>query len=91
MVDERGRAEKGELFVSPKADSQKMIKADKVVHVGMGDEDMTDFQHFSRGKGVKVSHIEKEGPSIKHEFDINSRVAEGIMDRLCMKQGLHRR
>jgi hypothetical protein len=91
MVNKRGGAEKGELFVSPKADSQKMIKADKVVHVGMGDEDVTDFQHFSRGKGVKVSHIEKEGPSIKHEFDIKPGVAKGIMDQLCMEQGFHGR
>ena len=91
MVNERGRAEKGEFFVSPKADTQKMIKADKVVHVGMGDEDVTDLQHFSRGKGVKVSHIEKEGPSIKHEFDIEPGVAKGTMDQLCMEQGFHGR
>ena len=91
MVDERGGAEEGELFVSPKADSQEMVKTYKMVHVGMGDEDVANFQHFSRGKGMEIAHIEKEGPSIKHEFDINPRVAEGIMDGLCMKQGLHRR
>lgn len=89
MVNERGGAEKGELFVSPKADSQEMVKADKVVHVRMGDEDVANFQDFPREEGMEIAHIEKQGPPIKHEFDVNPRIAEGIMNRLWMKQGLH--
>lgn len=80
MVNERGRPKKGEFFISPKADSQEMVETDKVVHVGVGDEDVADFQYFSRGKGMKIAHIEKEGPSIKHEFDIHPWVAKGIVD-----------
>jgi hypothetical protein len=90
MVNERGGAEKGEFFISPKADSEEMVKTDKVIHVGVGDEDVANLQHFAMGKGMEIAHIEKEGPSIKREFDIHSGVAEGIMDQLCMKQGCHR-
>jgi len=89
MINERGGAEQRELFVSPKADSQEMVKADKVVHVGMGDEDVANFQDFPREEGMEIAHIEKQGPPIKHEFNINPRIAEGIMDWLWMKQGLH--
>ena len=90
MVNERGGTEKAELFVSPKRDSQEVVEADKVIHVGMGDEDVADFEDFPRGKGVKIAHVEKEGPPVKHELNINPGITEGIMDRLWMKQGFHR-
>jgi hypothetical protein len=62
-----------------------MVKADKVVHMGMRDEDVANFQDLPRREGMKIAHIEKEGPFIKHELHIYSRVAEGIVDRLWMK------
>jgi hypothetical protein len=89
LVDEGGGTKEGEFFVSAKADSQEMVKADTVVHVGMGDEDVADFQDFPRGKGMEIAHIEEEGPSLKHELHIHPWVAKGVMDGLWMKQGLH--
>jgi hypothetical protein len=89
LVNEGGGAKEGELFVSAKTDSQEMVKADTVVHVSMGDEDVADFQDFPRGKGMKITHIEEEGPFLKHKLHIHPWVAERVMDGLWMKQGLH--
>jgi len=56
-----------------------------VVHVGMGDKDVANFQNLPRREGMKIAHIEKEAPSIKHELNKNPRITEGIMDLLRMK------
>jgi hypothetical protein len=85
MIKKRRRAEEGQFFVASKANSQEMVKADKVVHMGMRDEDVANFQDLPRREGMKIAHIEKEGSFIKHELHIYSRVAEGIVDRLWMK------
>ena len=90
VLKEIGWAKDAEGFVSAEQDPDEGVKSYKVVHVGVGDEDVANLQHFAMGKGMEITHIEKESPSIKHEFDIHSGVAEGIMDQLCMKQRFHR-
>ncbi len=76
LIQEGRRTEEGYVLVPSQADTEQMIETDKVVHMGMGNEDSRDLQYLPGGQGRDVTQIEKEGFIAMLEFEIDPRVIE---------------
>jgi len=54
-----------------------------MVHVGMGHEDVVDLQELPRRYGMEISEIKQQGAPPLFKLEIDSRIAEGIVDEMC--------
>jgi hypothetical protein len=79
--NESGRAEEGKVFIATQANPEKVIKADEVIHVGMGDQDMIDLEKLSRGKPAEISQIEQQGFPAELELHVNPGVPVRIINQ----------
>jgi hypothetical protein len=78
-----------EYFVPAETNPHELVEADKMVDMGMGDEDVAHSQQFPRGEKGEVTYIEEDCPPIEKEIDIETRVAKRAVDKGGMKEGLH--
>jgi hypothetical protein len=62
-----------------------MVKANEVIHVGVGYEDVADLEGFARGEGVKVPQIEEEGALLEQKGDKEGWIVEGAVDQPGVK------
>ena len=62
------------MHVSSQADSQEMVKTDKMVHVSMRDENISDSEDLPGLKPVYLSDVEKNSFICVFEFYINPRI-----------------
>ena len=58
-----------------------MIKTDKMVHMGMGNENVVNLQEFAGRKVMEIAKVEKKGLPPVLEVHIHTGVAEGIIDQ----------
>jgi hypothetical protein len=57
--------------------------------MGMGDENFTDFEHFSGSEGVEVATVEEQGFTAMGQADIENGVAEGVVNESGIEDGSH--
>ena len=70
-LNEPRRPEEGEPLLPAKTYPYHMVEADKVVHVGVGDEDEVDLQELARRQNVEVAKVEKKGLLPVLEIDVD--------------------
>jgi len=61
VADEAGRPVEEQVFLATEADAQEVIKADEVIHVGVGDENPVELEDRSRRQRPDVPQVEEEG------------------------------
>jgi hypothetical protein len=66
-----------------------MVKPDKVIEVGVRDEDVRDPEQTSRREGANVPEIKQEGPPLPGERHIQGRVPEQVVDEGGAKAARH--
>jgi len=59
------------MQVPSETDSQEMIKADEVIHMGVRDEDMFNLEDLSRLKSIYLSEVEESSLAFVLEFYID--------------------
>jgi hypothetical protein len=84
VPDESRRAEKGDPAVSPQAKTDEMIEPDEMVHMGVGNEDVIDFQYLSGGQGMKIAKVKQNGLTPVFEFQKHP----GVVDRAINQAGI---
>jgi hypothetical protein len=67
------------------AEPQQPIEACKMIHVGVGNENMTDAHELARRQRRHVAKIEEQRPAAEAEVDEQRGIREGIID----EPGLH--
>jgi hypothetical protein len=58
-----------------------MVKADKMIHVGMRNKDVMDFEHFAGRQGMEIPQIEKNRLLAVLTFHIDSGIPERVIDQ----------
>jgi len=59
------------MHVSSEADSQEMIKADKMIHVSVRDKDISNLEDLSRLKSIYFPDVEEGSFTSVLEFYID--------------------
>ena len=80
-VDEAGRAKQLEAQRPAEADAQQPVEPAEVVHVGVRDKDVADPQQLPRRQRVQVAKVEQQGAPAEAKVEIETRVAERIVDQ----------
>jgi hypothetical protein len=80
MAKKSLRTEQMKAAIMAQVAAQKVVETDEVVHMRMGDENVTDTEQFTRGKGGKISKVEKQGPFLQGERDKEGGVSQGAID-----------
>ena len=60
-----------------------------MIHMGVGDERMTDPQQLPRCEDVELTEVEKQRSPLEEEVHVEPGLAEGIIDQLGMKHRPH--
>jgi hypothetical protein len=74
-----------QVFGAPEHQSDEVVEADEVIHVGVGDEQMGDLEELSLRERMELPRIEEQTPSLVHELHVQDRVSEMTVDELRMK------
>ena len=90
LRDEIRSSEQHQTGLAPKHHAQQMIEPGEVIHVRMRDEDMRDTHQFSRRKHRNIAEVEQQRSTLIAKIDIQTRVAERIVDETRFKQAAHR-
>jgi hypothetical protein len=75
--------------VASQTDTQQVIETSEVIHVGVGNEYVTDAQELARWQRRDISNIEKDRAARELQVDIDARIAERSIDELRLKAGPH--
>ena len=75
------------MFLPPEADAQKVIEADEVIHVRVGDEDVVDLEDHAGRKRLDVAQIEKQGFPAVSQIQVQGGVPEGVVDESGIEHG----
>jgi hypothetical protein len=75
------RSKDVECLVATNQESQQPVKTGKVIHVGVGHENMAYLKDFPRGEGGDVTQIEKNGTVLKKERNEEPRVVERVVNQ----------
>jgi 2-oxoglutarate ferredoxin oxidoreductase subunit delta len=86
---ETGRTVEKNVPVTAQTYPQQIVKPDEMIHMGMRYKDMADLEQLPRIQAVEVTQIEKEGRPPILEFDIYSRVTEGIINKMGTEHSSH--
>src|SRR5262245_37333819 len=80
LIEETARTGQMQRRGTVQADPQQAIEASKMIHVSMGNENMTDAHELARGQRRHVAKIEEQGPAAESEVDEQRGIREGIID-----------
>jgi hypothetical protein len=69
--------------------AQQGVEPDQVVDMGMRDENIANFEHFPGCEVVQIAAIEEQGFAAMSQADIESGVAEGIVNESGIEDGSH--
>jgi hypothetical protein len=69
--------------------AQQGVEPDQVVDMGMRDENLTDLECFPGCEEVQVAAVEEQGFTAMGQADIESGVAEGIVNESGIEDGSH--
>jgi len=78
-----------ETLFAPQAKSYQMVKADEVVDMGMGYEDVREAQDLAGRESPDVSQVEEQCSAPMEEIDVDSRIVKGAIDKAWMELGRH--
>ena len=70
-------------------DPQKRIKADEMVHVGMGDKNVARTQQPRGTQGVIMPEVEQERSFRPPYFDKQSWIAKDVIDEMAGEGWIH--
>jgi len=62
-----------------------------MIHVPVGDEDVTYAQQLTRGQGREIAQIEEKRATLKPEVHIKAWVCEWFIDQMGIKASWHGR
>jgi hypothetical protein len=80
LIEETARTGQMQRRGTVQAEPQQAIEAGKMIHVGVGNENMTDAHELARGQRRHVAEIEEQGPAAEAEVDEQRGIREGIID-----------
>ena len=66
-----------------------MVKSNKMIHVGMGDENMGDLEQIFWGKGMDVTQVKKKRPFFMGKGHKEARVVKRTIDQPGMEDRGH--
>jgi hypothetical protein len=80
LIEETGRTGQMQRRGTVQAEPQQAIEAGKMIHVGVGNENMTDAHELARRQRRHVAKIEEQRPAAEAEVDEQCGIREGIID-----------
>ena len=69
--------------------AQQGVEPDQVVDMGMRDENLTDLEYLPGCEEVQVAAVEEQGFTAMGQADIESGVAEGVVNESGIEDGSH--
>jgi hypothetical protein len=88
-VDQSGWPVKIESLLPAKAVPEQPVEACEMIHVHVADEHVAHTQQFARWQRAQVAEIEQERAPLEDELDIQARVAEGVINEVCVETRRH--
>ena len=89
LVDEAGRTNEVKGGGPVQADPQQAIEARKMIHVGVGHENMGEAQELARGQRRQLAEIEQQGAAAEAEIDEQPRIRKRIIDQARLHEPSH--
>jgi hypothetical protein len=89
MVNEPLRPIKVHGFISAHQNSQQSVKANEMVDVGVGYEDVVKPHNLAWGERFETSKVNKDGPIFEQNFDIERRITGSSVNESGIKQRSH--
>jgi hypothetical protein len=68
-------------------DAQKVIEADEVIHVGVGDEDVVDLEDHAGRKRLDGAQVKEQGFPAVSQIQVQGGIPEGVVDESCIEHG----
>jgi hypothetical protein len=87
--NETGWAVQPECLFSAQCDPKEAVKSNEVIHVRMGDKQIIGAKEPSGTEGIILTQIKEQCSARPFYFDIQSGIAEGIIDEVAGKGGRH--
>ena len=84
-----GRAEEMEHLLPPEEYPQQAVKADEMVHMGVRDKHMGDFEEIPGLEPVEFPQVEQECPSFEPEGDIQSGIGKRVVYESRYEGSMH--
>jgi hypothetical protein len=66
--------------VTAEANPQEIVKSDEMIHVGVGNKNVADFEKLPGIQPVNIAQIKKQGRAAVFKFNIDTGIAEGIVN-----------
>jgi hypothetical protein len=80
LIEETARTGQMQRCGTVQTEAQQAIEAGKMIHVGVGNKNMTDAHELARGQRRHVAKIEEQGPATESEVDEQRGIREGSID-----------
>ena len=77
------------FFFSSQKQTQHAIKADEMVHVGVGDKGVTYFKNIPWGKAADIAQIKHHRPVFKKKRQKKTRIVKRAVDQPWMQIRAH--
>jgi len=88
-LDNARRAVDGEGRFLPEPLSEKEVKADKMVHMHMGDEDIGYPVHLRWGECADIPEVKEQRIPLPEEPDIQTGVSKRVVDEAMAEEWFH--
>src|SRR5262245_2201991 len=89
ILYESGRSVEPKLLTPSQRDAHDSIKADEVVHVRMGNEDVVGSQQTGGTQGIVLSQVEEQRALRPSDFHIHTGIAETVVHEVAGERGGH--
>ncbi len=66
-----------------------MVESEKMIHVGVGNEDVADLEDISGGEGMDIPKVEEHGPFFKSKGNKHAGIAKRGIDEPGVKRRAH--
>jgi hypothetical protein len=87
ISNESRRTVQTERLPSAECNSKHPVKSNEVIHMRMRDEQIAGAKQAGRAQGLVLPQIEQQGPARPFDVDVETRIAEGVIDEIAGKRG----
>ena len=78
-IDDPRRSINAQRLVAADQSAQNLVETDEMVDVHVRHEDIAQTQDLARRQCVQVAEIEQQAAPVEFQFDVDPRVAEGVV------------
>ncbi len=84
-----GRAVQAHAGVAAEADAQQPVEPDEMVHVRVRHKHVRNPQYLFWRQRREIAEIEQQRPFLEFEIDVQTRIAEGVVDECVGEYRAH--